>query len=182
MDIALGSDGCDGIEAVRRFAPEGCGTQVVYVTGYSEYCTKVYQTEHVYFLVKPVIQADLNDALGKALANLERAVSCPIAVQAGGTVHALVPKEISYIESDRRKVRIHQGGEVIEAYASLAELADQLPSSFVRCHKGFLVNMECIAALQSADVRLHSGELVPLSQRKRPAVRESFIAYLQGKR
>ncbi|WP_143412183.1 LytR/AlgR family response regulator transcription factor [Arabiibacter massiliensis] len=182
MDIVLGSRACDGIEAVKRFAPDGCGTQVVYVTGHPEYCTKVYQTEHVYFLTKPVAQAHLDDALGKALANLERAASRPIAVQTGGTVHALVPERIDFIESDRRKVRIHQGQEVIEAYASLAELAEKLPASFVRCHKGFLVNMDHIAKLQSSDVLLRSGELVPLSQRRRPAVRESFIAHLQGRR
>ena len=181
MDIVLDSGKCDGIEAVKRLAPAGCGTQVVYVTGHLEYCTKVYQTEHVYLLIKPVAQSDLYDALYKALANLERIKSRPITIQTGGTLHVLAPGEISFIESDRRKVRIHQGQEVIEAYASLAELSEKLPPSFVRCHKGFLVNMDYIAELQSADVRLRSGELVPLSQRRRSAVRESFIGHLRGR-
>lgn len=179
MDIVLG-DGPDGIEVVKRFAPDGGGTQVIFITGFAEYCTKVYQTEHVYFLTKPVAQSDFNAALGKAFANLDASASRPVGLVIGSDVVALQPQKISYIESNRRKVRIHQGRDLLDAYASLEELAMKLPSSFVRCHKGFLVNMNYIDKLQKSDVRLLSGELVPLSQRRRPAVREAFIAHLHG--
>lgn len=182
MDIVLNDSEKGGIELVQRFAPEGCGTQVVYITGHIEYCTKVYQTEHVYFLTKPVVQCDFTRALDKALANLDQLDSRPLGLRVGGAVVALSPRKITHIESARRKVLVYQDGEVIEAYASISSLAKQLPSSFIRCHKGFLVNMNHIKELQATDVQLNDGTLIPLSQRRRSVVREAFIAHLQGRR
>ena len=56
---------------------DGSGTQVIYITGYPlQFCTMVYQTEHIYFLTKPLRQQELFDALDKAMAKLsERAES-----------------------------------------------------------------------------------------------------------
>ena len=67
MDVRMDDDAgrfADGIEAVSRLFPEGCGTQVIYVTGYVEYATPVYETPHVYFLLKPVQAEQLYAALG----------------------------------------------------------------------------------------------------------------------
>lgn len=69
-DINLGTDAADGISMVRDLFPAGSKTQVIYATGYIEYCTPVYETQHVYFLVKPVRQSAFDDALKKALENL----------------------------------------------------------------------------------------------------------------
>ena len=69
-DINLGSDGADGIELVRDLFPDGTKTQVIYVTGYIEYCTPVYETKHTYFIAKPVRRSYLDDALRKSLENL----------------------------------------------------------------------------------------------------------------
>lgn len=171
----------NGIDLVRRHFPEGCGTQVIYITGFIEYCTKVYQTEHVYFLTKPVDQGDFNAALDKALVKCAHRPARLLEVQVGSAIKALPLDKISYIESDRRKVRIHTNGEVVETYASLSSLCERLPVSFIRCHKGFVVNMDCIGELQATDILLLSGELVPLSQRKRAGVREAFLAHLHAR-
>lgn len=171
----------NGIDLVRRYFPEGCGTQVIYITGFIEYCTKVYQTEHVYFLTKPVGQGDFDAAIDKALANCAHRPARLLEVQVGGAIKALPLGKISHIESDRRKVCIHANGEVVETYASLSSLCERLPATFIRCHKGFVVNMDCIDELQATDIRLLSGELVPLSQRKRAAVREAFLAHLHAR-
>ena len=117
---------------------------MIYVTGFIEYCTSVYRTEHVYFLAKPVAQDDLDDALDRAFERLAARASKPLSIRFGGKVVLVAPERISYIESDRRKVHIHVGAEDIETYASLSDIAAELPASFIQCHKSFLVNMDCI--------------------------------------
>ena len=154
MDIELGSEDANGIDLVKRYFPAGCGTQVIYVTGFVEYCTSVYRTEHLYFLVKPFAQDDLDDALSRALERLEADSSKPLSVRLGSRVVLVEPSRISYIESDRRKVRIHAGAEEIEAYASLSDLAAELPASFIQCHKSFLVNMDHVKELKADSVVL----------------------------
>jgi len=156
MDIELGSEDANGIDLVKRYFPAGCGTQVIYVTGFVEYCTSVYRTEHLYFLVKPFAQDDLDDALSRAFERLEADASKPLSVRLGSRVVLVEPSRISYIESDRRKVRIHAGAEEIEAYASLSDLSAELPASFIQCHKSFLVNMDHVKELKADSVVLSS--------------------------
>lgn len=181
MDIELGSEDANGIDLVKRHFPVGCGTQVIYVTGFLEYCTSVYRTEHVYFLAKPVAQDDLDDALDRAFERLASRANKPLSIRFGGKVVLVAPEQISYIESDRRKVRIHVGAEGIETYASLSDLAVELPASFIQCHKSFLVNMDYIKELKGDSVVLASNQVVPVSQKRRKLVREAIFAHIQSK-
>ena len=181
MDIELGSEDANGIDLVKRYFPAGCGTQVIYVTGFVEYCTSVYRTEHLYFLVKPFAQDDLDDALSRAFERLEADASKPLSVRLGSRVVLVEPSRISYIESDRRKVRIHAGAEEIEAYASLSDLSAELPASFIQCHKSFLVNMDHVKELKADSVVLSSNQVVPVSQKRRKFVREAVFSRVQSK-
>lgn len=183
IDIMLETGGPDGVELVQRHFPEGCGTQVVYVTGHIDYCTRVYRTAHVYFLVKPVDLKDLEDALGLALASLEKAADRPLSIRANGALVRIVPSEVEYIESDRRKIRIFQDGAAnpTEAYLQLSAIAEELPESFIRCHKSFLVNLDYIAELRVDSVLMRSGAVVPVSQKRRKHVREAFLGHVRAK-
>lgn len=178
-DIKLGESfgGQNGIELVKTRLADA-PTQVIYVTGYLEYCTPVYETEHVYLLAKPVRPEDLQAALTRAIANIERRRAERLVLSAGGSVVSLLPEEICFIESDRRKVRIHAGDEVVEAYATLGSLMSRLPASFINCHKSFLVNMDHIERIDKGGIVLRSGETVPVSRQKRVAVKQALLSRL----
>lgn len=178
MDIELGPDQPNGIEAVQRLFPAGCKTQVIYVSGYVEYCTPVYRTEHVYFLTKPVAQVDFDDALARAFSNLEEKRASLLPVRSNGSITLVSPSAIDYVESDRRKVRIHMGAKVLETYATLGGMEAALPASFVRCHKSFLVNMDHIVEFHKDCIALQSGKTVPVSQTMKKATKESFLKHL----
>lgn len=76
-DIDLGEGNPSGIELVRRYFPAGSPTKVIYISGHVEFCTSVYQTEHTYFLLKPINQSDFDAALDKALSNLQDSRQLP---------------------------------------------------------------------------------------------------------
>lgn len=180
IDIKLGEGEPDGIEAVQSLVPAGSRTQVIYVTGHVEYCTRVYRTEHIYFLTKPVRQDDLDDALDKAFENLARQER-PLAVRVDGSIVFVPPSSIDYLESDRRKVRIHAGARTLEAYGPMSKIADELPAGFLQCHKSFLVNIDRIVELRANDVLLASGAALPVSQKRRKAVREALVGRVVGR-
>lgn len=184
MDIELGgADGgkgeVDGIEAARQLLAEHPEIQLIYVTGYPEYCTRIYRTEHIYCLLKPVCEADFEDALDKAVSRIKERATRPFGVKVGGRIMRVVPADIECIESDRRKVRIYLGDEIIEAYESLSGIAESLPNSFIQCHKSFLVNMEKIVEMRGDGIDLVSGRTIPVSQKRSRAARTAFLNYLR---
>lgn len=181
MDIAFeneGPRGENGIDAARKLLADHRCVQLIYVTGHVEYCSRVYRTEHVYFLLKPIDKDDFADALDKALANLKARSMRPFGVKVGGRIIRVVPSDIEYIESDRRKVRIHTAEGVIEAYESLSGIESKLPSVFVQCHKSFLVNMEKVVEMRSDGLDLVSGATIPVSQKRSRETRDAFTNYL----
>lgn len=178
LDIRLGDAELTGIDVAAAFVPPGSPCQVIYVTGYLEYASDVYRTEHAWFLPKPVDPSALADALDRAVANLERAQHRPVLVRDGSSLIQMQPHRIVYVESARRKVRIHERDRVAETYSRMVDVERQLPDRFVRCHKSFLVNMDYIAELRPHDLVLTTGGVLPVSQRCRKALRDTFLAYI----
>lgn len=65
LDILLGKD--NGILLAKQLFPSAAQTQVIFITGYVEYCSAVYETEHIYFLLKPLKEQAFHKAMDKAL-------------------------------------------------------------------------------------------------------------------
>lgn len=178
-DIDLGQGEDTGIQLVREMLSDGSGTQVIYITGYPlQFCTMVYQTEHIYFLTKPLRQQELFDALDKAMAKLSERVSRAIAVRSNGRIISLSTAHIHYVESDRRLARLHTAHGTVETYMPLSQILPQLGMAFVQCHKSFLVNMAQVAQMDSDWMHLKNGSRTPVSQAYRKRTREAYMDYL----
>ena len=175
-------DACDegtgGIDFVERRYPEGSSTQIIYVTGHYEHATAAYRTKHVYLLGDRAVREDYDAALQAACSALRAAANRPVGVRVDGKVRLVFPQHITYIESDRRKLHIHMGDEVLTTYLTLDAMARALPETFVRCHKSFLVSIRCIESIGSSRLTLFGGEVLPVSQKRRKATYDAFIAYM----
>ncbi len=177
-DIVLGNEQVNGIDLVDTLASRMPATQVIYVSGCLEYASDLYRTKHTWFLAKPFDQIKLEAALSKALENLSRERSAPLLVRSNGSLIQMVPESVMYVESDRRKVRIHEAERTIEIYSKLSDIESSLPSQFVRCHKSFLVNMDRIVELNSTSVVMSNGDILPVSQRCRKMLHDRFIEHV----
>ena len=87
---------------------------------------------------------------------------------------------ILYIESRAKKVEIHTVGEVIETYASMNEMGEQLGENLYRCHRGYLVNMAYVAEYDSESVTLNNGEYVYLAKEKYGKFEKVYMRYLRN--
>lgn len=174
MDIELGQNLC-GIDVVKRLFPAGAGVQVIYITGYVEYCTRVYETEHISFLVKPVREEELRTALDRALDRAADGSRARIVVHAGAQLRFLPFSELRYLESAGRKIKFHWGGQTCESYARLKDTVRELDDRFYQCHKSFVVNLDYVASCDGRDYALATGERVPISGRCRVEAKSAFL-------
>lgn len=177
---SVGEGSLTAIDAVKRLMLPQRGVQVIYVTGYDQYHTRAYETEHACFLVKPIDDGELAFALQRALERAACKWAEPLRIRCGFEERIVEPRDIIYIESERRVLNIHTALETIRTYGKLVDLEDSLPVGFVRCHKSFLVNMHYIKAIGQGELRLVQGERVPVSQSRRRATQEAVRAYARG--
>lgn len=176
LDIHLGETPENGISLAQKLFPVGCGTSVIFVTGYIEYVSDVYEADHIYFLRKPVETEYLKKALDKAM-NIASAEPTTFSVHIGGKIQIVDLREVLCIESFYRKLHIRLWNETIESYGSLSSLPDHVLKHMIPCHKSFLVNPDYIRTMDRQKFLLKDGSEVPISRSRYGDSRQAFLDY-----
>ena len=179
MDIELRER--SGIDTVKRLHRTHPDVPVIYVTGHIGYCTQVYETDHVGFLVKPVQRPDLDAALRRALDRAEKTRTEGLVIRSHQQSQFLPFAKLRFLESSGRKVQFACQGERLESYVRLKDVLTQLDGRFYQCHKSFVVNLDWVSKIEHSDFLLHSGERVPISARHRQEARDRFFHTLGEK-
>lgn len=97
-----------------------------------------------------------------------RIISCS-GVSSGRKIRCI---EVQYVESLGHSCVIHCRDEVFTINRGLSAVQRQLGAGFLRCHRGFVINLRCVAQVEEKSVLLQDGTEIPLS----PAQAESIAA------
>lgn len=177
MDINL-KDG-NGIETVRHIQKLHPKLKVIYLTGIINYATAIFETNPAYFLVKPINENNLSDAITKVSKEIEFDKSDSIVVKTNGSETVLYRKEIMYVESQGRKLVLYMyDGKKSEIYEKIDAIQEQLGATFIRSHKSFLINMKYITERTNKEFYLSDGKVLPISKSNLKDAKIKFISYL----
>lgn len=166
------------IAIIQKYMKESSPLQVIYMTPKVEYCTDVYETRHIGFLLKPIKLELLLRDVRRACSSLELRKRNGIVIQHGGRVHILMPQTLLYIESCGRVLRITTDTEALETYDKISHFSLQLDKRFLQCHKSYIINLERVKRYCGDSFYMENGDSVPISQSRRKEVREYFLQYM----
>lgn len=177
MDINL-KDG-NGIETVKKLQDMHPKLKVIYLTGVINYATDIFKTNPSYFLVKPINENQLCDAIKKVSRDIEYEKSDSVVIKANGSETILYRREIMYVESQGRRLILHKAdGKINEIYEKMDIFEKKLGSTFIRSHKSFLINMKYIAERTNREFYLTDGKVLPISKSNLRDVKIKFVSYL----
>jgi DNA-binding LytR/AlgR family response regulator len=145
---------------------------VIFTTAYRDYAVESYELGVVDYLMKPITMVRFLQAIEK-YSSPRNEVQKIIKAEEGETkrhddkIYVNVNKryvkvvfgEIKYVESVKDYIHIHTTEETIITKDKLSEFESKLPSSFLRIHRSFIVNMGKVTAFTSHDVELGTKEL-----------------------
>jgi DNA-binding LytR/AlgR family response regulator len=176
MDIDLGKT--NGIELVKQLHMIVPHSQVIFVSGHLEYCTSVYEVDHISFIKKPLEKPHFKRAIDKAIKKLTDAREKSILVRNRDSITHVLYDEVLYVENKGRKVRIQAIDRSLETYMAIEELFTTLDNRFVHCHKSYIVNMDYIKTLNKNRLQLRNGEVVFISQTRMASTKEAYLTYI----
>lgn len=78
--------------------------------------------------------------------------------------------EILYIERDSRKIRFVTNGAEYTTYDSLASLLSRLPENFIRCHTGYIVNINYVVSIHSNYLIMHNDQKISIGRTYKDAI------------
>ena len=174
--------------------------QIIFITAHSHYAIKAIRFNALDYLVKPIVPAELRQAIKRfqknrlkesnrkrvelALFNLQQneATDQVLLLQLQDGDLSLILSQIVRIEGDRNYSIIHLVNHSKKLCAKNLAYFEEILSDkgFFRCHKSHLVNAFHIKAFQKEAFLLKSQELaIPISRRKKQEAKEWFLANQQ---
>ena len=125
---------------------------------------------------KNAIRKELSECISALIRDIPDVIRLPYMIlESCGSLYRLNLNHIRYIESQNKFLRIISNHNSLELRYSINE-AEQLLQyhHFLRIHKSFLVNANCIFRIDSTQVVLDDGTTLPLSRYRAANVKEQF--------
>lgn len=181
IDFETPKNGIDYAEEIYRTNP---AIRTIYITGYTDrFVQNVFlkKSALIGFLTKPAQKNILEYLLQKAEKEINSDKSNLVCVLGKGTVVSIPCNTITYLESTGHKVLIHTEKEsaVYSVYERLSSFSEKLPSSFLRCHKSYFINMDKIKRIDKRDIYLLDNSCIRISKSHAGNAKELYIQYMQ---
>lgn len=164
-----------GILAAKKLQERFPKTQVIFMTGYLEYATEIFEASPAYFLLKPIEKEHLYKAIDRTIAKLRSERKKSIQIERKGTVENVPVNEILYIENKGRNLLVHMNEMDKIFHMKIGEIESKLPSYFLRSHQSYLVNMDYIREFNRRELILQNDTKIPISRTKYPMAKEKIL-------
>ena len=174
MDIELPEK--SGIILSKEILQSHAATQIIFITQYREYCSDVYETEHVYFIHKSDVKQYLPRAIEKAIFNLKQRKNNYLTISWNRREHNILLDDIIYMERNLRTTTIYCTSSTYHTSEKLAKLLERLDQNFVCCHRSYLINLNQITDFENNLVTLAGQYKIPVSQKRAVEVKKQFLA------
>ncbi|HSK13819.1 MAG TPA: LytTR family DNA-binding domain-containing protein [Phnomibacter sp.] len=172
---------------------EAISFEVIFVTAYSDYMVKAFRYSAVDYLLKPVDEDLLVEAVDRARKRIEgkdraspletlihnmqqmRGQHLPrVCIHSVKGFTVLEIEDIIYIEAQANYSKFHiTGGNTITASKSIVEYDEMLQDDlFFRIHRSYLINMRYVKEYQRGEggmVQLTNGQWLEVSRRRKDA-------------
>ena len=179
IDVTFDLDA--GLLLARELGRKHPSALIVFTSCYVAHAVDITGAPHVYFLVKPYEPERVRAAMEKAKQAIDAAKDQRILIpMRGNSAVVLSEKQIVYFERMRRTTVVNCVDGNYETALKLTELEELLPSlHFTRPHNSYLINLSYVRKIERFCLHLSNGEVLPISNQRRPLFREALEKYLQ---
>jgi DNA-binding LytR/AlgR family response regulator len=155
-DIRMpGLTGLELAQVLRQFREP---PRVVFVTAYDAHAVDAFEVGAVDYLLKPVRESRLAEAIGRAIEAPRPASEDdePIPVESGGVTRFVRRGDVRWVEAHGDYTRLHteQGSPLVRIPLTRLE-TDWADAGFVRIHRSTLVSLAHVA-----EVRVEAGKVI----------------------
>ena len=172
MDIDL-PDG-NGIKFSKKIIVFSPHTIIIYMTSYEDYVGDVYDTEHIYFILKKNYQKYLPHALSLANEALNKQRRASLKIFWNKEEYNILQKDIFYMERKLRTTFIVTPTHIYSTSEKLEDLLKRLGETFALSHRSFIVNLKMVQEITKDSALLVDGTSIPISRSYYKALKDKI--------
>lgn len=171
----------NGIEIAKRLRKLDQNVRIIILTTRMNHVLEAYEADASGYLLKPLSYYRFYKEVSDVLAEKSSIWGHYLVEKNNSGIYKIYLKSIKYIETSDRRTVIHtEDGDII-SQKQLKDHELRLPEKvFVRCHTSYIVNLGYFHSLEGNDIRLITGEKLPVSRNRKATVTERVMEYLEG--
>ncbi len=184
LDICL--PGMLGTDVAREIRRRHDRTEIIFISISRDYAIDAFSLKAVHYVVKPFAQAQLDEALDRAMASFEEKNIRRLLINIGnGEVQSVSIDKILYIESQGYRRVVHTAeGLYEEVKDTLSRMQEELDSislgQFIQPYRGYIVNLDAVRTVASDRIFLNNGEFILIKRGDFRRIRSLLFAWSFG--
>ena len=168
----------NGIDTAKEIRKKDDNSILVFITTSSDFALDAYGLDALQYLIKPVTYDKIKKILDKCLKQFSINMRFIEILEDGHPAKILI-NDIYYIDVYDKTCFIHLKDKVIKTYSSLTKLCNLLEkSSFLKCHRSYIVNMIYIKEMLSNDFILKNGEKIPITKNDKLNLKQTYLDFI----
>lgn len=168
----------NGLRTAERVRQMDEKVGIIFLTTLTQYGLEGYKYHAANYIIKPIKYVRLRDELNQFLARSRLDDFPSLVVKNDSGRYKIFLKNLRYIETFNRNLLFHTEQENILCYKSMKEIEQELKGQgFARSHSSYLVNLFYVKGARKLEIRLITGEVLPISQPKRKQFMEELTEY-----
>ena len=168
----------NGIDFIKQIRQNNSNLLIIFLTVYSEYAIEAIRLDTFRYLVKPVPDDMLTEALDSFVKLYQS--TRKIIVPTSGKTYYFNADDVMYIESDKKYTLVRTVSGQYRSGKSISDFYAEINNShFFRSHRSYILNMKYISSIEKKTVILSNGEKVICSAKNYDEFIKNYMSYLK---
>lgn len=163
LDVDFNNGGKNGIDFALDLRKINKEFKLVFITGHFEYALLSFKCKTFDYILKPADKDKVLEIIKRLKADISEAELGLIKINKDYTLRT---KDILFIERNKSKATIYTKDATYETSYSLNSITEELPNSFVRVHRSYIVNQAEISMINKDEKTIYfsNGQSCPMGQ------------------
>lgn len=177
LDINM--PGLNGLELANIVSKE---VKIIFTTAYATYAVESYDHGALDYLLKPITFKRFLVAVTKAREFFMKEIApdepgverVPVEfffIKTGQKTVKVLIRELKFIEASKEYIILHTVNGKITCYKRMKEIAESLPSNFIRVHHSFIVNLHHVSKIENHQLFI-DAQCIPVSETYKPELQD----------
>lgn len=175
LDVIMGE--MNGVELAAALRKQQDQTAVIFISSNREMAMLGYEVSALRYLAKPLDREKLREALLCYIQGMQGRKELLLPTEDGQYRVALA--DIQYLEAFDRGTRFILREGSLDSKLKFSQAQALLPdSTFLLCHRAYIVNLYCVKRIHTNEFELLSGVRLPISKYRYQDVRKQFVSFV----
>ncbi|MDR0350697.1 MAG: LytTR family DNA-binding domain-containing protein [Coriobacteriales bacterium] len=176
LDVYMGE--LTGVQTAERIRDIDTQVVIVFTTTSEDFTREGYRLNAYKYLLKPVVEEDVNDALELAKLKRDKAQGATLAIVTDNIPVVIPLNDIVYVESSNRRSLIYTDEDSYATTMTIDALEKLLPPPrFLRSHRSYIVNLDHVDDLEE-DFIMDNGDIAYVAVKNHRKIKHAYDDYL----